>query len=104
MFETIYSELPMLIRCPFLEQEVKNARFIEQHQIGRVLWDKNADVVQEIDRFLDDHEALASIRHKMAAFQSGLDDNALAAILNRIEHAAAIHVLSSAPVHKGVVA
>lgn len=104
MFETIYSELPMLIRCPFLEQEVKNARFIEQHQIGRVLWDKNADVVQEIDRFLEDHEALASIRHKMAAFQSGLNDNALAAILNRVEHAAVLHVLPGAPVHKGVVA
>ena len=69
-----------------------------------MLWDKNADVVQEIDRFLEDHEALASIRHKMAVFQSGLDDNALAAILNRVEHAAVLHVLPSAPVHKGVVA
>ncbi len=37
LFETIYSELPILAFNPFLQQEIDNASFILNNEIGRIL-------------------------------------------------------------------
>lgn len=40
-FEAIASNTPLYVVRPFLEQEYGNAKYIEEHNIGRVFWDNN---------------------------------------------------------------
>lgn len=84
MFEAIYSELPMLVIHPFLQQEKKNAHFLEQQNLGKVVWDSQKQVIGQIEEFLHDYESLSLIRQSMADFRSGLQDNALECIMERI--------------------
>lgn len=51
-FEAIASNTPIYVLRPFLEQEYGNARFIEEHNIGRVFWD-NHSLSDEWSDFLD---------------------------------------------------
>lgn len=62
MFEAIDSETPMLVIKPFLEQEAGNAKFMERRGIGRVIWDKNADISTEIKALLSDEKALDEMK------------------------------------------
>ena len=51
---------------PFLEQEFGNAKYIEGHNIGRVLWDVNADEASDILRLIDDNSLLNTMKKNMA--------------------------------------
>lgn len=51
-FEAIAANTPLYILKPFLEQEFGNARYIEEHNIGRVFWD-NHSLVDEWKDFLN---------------------------------------------------
>lgn len=84
MFEAIYSELPMLVVCPFLQQEKKNARFLEEQGLGKVLWDCRQDLVAQIEAFLYDYDKLQDIRASMKQFRNGLQEDALERIMERI--------------------
>lgn len=83
MFETIHSRLPILVLSPFLEQEIKNANFIENRGIGKVFWDKSADPIICIERFLSDNEEISRIRRKMESFTANLETDALEKIIAR---------------------
>lgn len=65
MFEAIDSETPMLVIKPFLEQEAGNAKFMERRGIGKVIWNKDADIGAEIKALLSDDKALNEMKTNM---------------------------------------
>ena len=73
MFEAIYSETPIFVPHPFLEQEKNNARYIEKKNIGMVIdygestWETMCrDILESDDRLLDMHENMKMIKQKIA--------------------------------------
>lgn len=68
-FEAIAAGTPLYIIRPFLEQEFGNARYIENHNIGRVLWDERADEGEELLRLLSEDQLLCQMRANMERLQ-----------------------------------
>lgn len=65
IFEAIYSEIPLLVIKPFLEQEKSNAAYVEAEQIGKVIWNKNKDIILEIRALLQDEDAIDEMKKNM---------------------------------------
>ncbi|MEE0741758.1 MAG: glycosyltransferase [Emergencia sp.] len=55
-FEAMAARTPLYIIKPFLEQEYGNARYIEEHNIGRVVWNEQTDEAEDIIRFLENDD------------------------------------------------
>ncbi len=68
-FEAIAAGTPLYIIRPFLEQEFGNARYIENHNIGGVLWDERADEGEELLRLLSEDQLLCQMRANMERLQ-----------------------------------
>jgi processive 1,2-diacylglycerol beta-glucosyltransferase len=64
-FEALHCGTPLYIIKPFLMQEVGNALYIEQQEIGRVAWKKSIDIATDICALLRDGAALAAMRENM---------------------------------------
>ena len=64
-FEAVAARTPLYIVRPFLEQEFGNARYIEEHNIGRVLWDKSTDECRDILELIGDDRLLEEMRANM---------------------------------------
>ena len=69
MFEAIYSETPICVISPFLSQEEDNARFIEKHQMGVVMWKKREDYAKRIRTLLDNPYTQLRMRRNMQHFR-----------------------------------
>lgn len=82
-FEAIHSGLPLFVFQPFLEQEIKNAHFIERYGLGRVIYQKESQLLEELQQTLMDLDCLNKIRIQMAEFRKVLETDALACILER---------------------
>lgn len=68
-FEALASWTPLYVIRPFLEQEFGNASYIENHNIGRVLWDGRADEGDALLQLLFDDQLLAQMRRNMEKLQ-----------------------------------
>jgi len=64
-FEAIAAATPLYVIKPFLEQEFGNAKYIEDHNIGRVLWDTRADEAKDILELLDNEPLLGAMKKNM---------------------------------------
>lgn len=64
-FEAIHMGVPLLIIHPFLMQEQENALYIERQGLGRVVWNKNDKIAQEILDILYTPNELARIKQHM---------------------------------------
>lgn len=80
-FEAIYSGTPMYVIKPFLEQELGNARFIEEHNIGRVIWSDEIDIKADILELLFNDVLLDKISENMRALRSSYDNTDLLSII-----------------------
>ena len=85
LFEAIHLELPMLVFSPFLEQEIKNAEFIAENGIGRVLSAEPEESVEEILALLWDDAALSHMERNMRRMKDTLNEEALLEILSAYE-------------------
>ena len=65
IFEAIYSTTPICVINPFLEQEIRNAKFIEENKLGKVLFEKGNKLVYDIMRLLNSEGELAKIKNNM---------------------------------------
>lgn len=83
MFESIYSELPMLVVHPTLPQERNNAKFIEQQRIGRVFWKRPSNLAAAVYEFLTDEYSLVAMKRNMGRIRRSLDSEALQKIVER---------------------
>ncbi|MEA4892515.1 MAG: glycosyltransferase [Peptococcaceae bacterium] len=82
LFEAIHAELPLLLFRPFLAQEVKNGRFVDQEGLGMVLAKKPEQALGEIACLLDNPYLLEVIRENMRRVKAGLDQEALPRFLS----------------------
>lgn len=60
-FEAIHAGTPLCLLRPFLMQEEANARYVEQHGFGTVLWQKGYEV-ETLLALLQNPEELADMR------------------------------------------
>ena len=73
LFETIFSELPILAWAPFLQQEINNARFLRRTGIGRVAEKEPERCLAAIRELLYNDEALAWMSGNMRQMKSQLE-------------------------------
>lgn len=71
-FEAIHTGTPLCLLRPFLMQEEANARYVERHGFGTVLWQRGAEA-ETILSLLEDQESLADVRQRMAVSLRSLD-------------------------------
>ena len=81
LFETIFSELPILAWEPFLEQEKLNARFLVKRGMGRVAAKEPEECLAAIRGLIYDDAALEAMRASMRAMKAQLESESLARIL-----------------------
>lgn len=72
-FEAINSETPLYVIKPFLSQELGNAQYIENLNIGRVSWSKNTDISDDILSLIENKKLLNKMKHNMRNVKSQLD-------------------------------
>ena len=72
-FEAIHCGTPLYVIRPFLMQEIENARYIEQHDIGRVVWSRADDVAFDILTLLQNNVQRAIMQRSMAAICAQLE-------------------------------
>ena len=77
LFETIFSELPILAWEPFLQQERENARFLTRHRIGRIAPKEPEACLAAIARLLTDDIALAQMGENMRRLKGQLEAQSL---------------------------
>ena len=81
LFETIFSELPLLAWEPFLEQEKKNARFLVHAGIGRVAAKETEACLAAIRSLIYDDQALNYMSANMRRMKKRLEAESLARIM-----------------------
>ncbi len=77
-FEAIATKTPLYIIKPFLEQEFGNAKYIEDHNIGRVLWDTYADEAEDILQLLRHDRLLETMKKNMQEIGKGFSKGLIA--------------------------
>lgn len=77
LFESIYMLKPIIVVNPFLSQEIKNARFIKNKNIGEIIIKgdiKPMELGKEIDLLINNDNRLEGIRSNMEAVRSELEN------------------------------
>ncbi|MEZ3487018.1 MAG: hypothetical protein K1W22_10625 [Lachnospiraceae bacterium] len=77
MYELIHSEVPMFIIHPFLEQEIMNARYALERGFARVVWEQDADFVQELEALLANSGRLEDMKESMRRAKEEMIDTPL---------------------------
>lgn len=77
MFETIASELPVVIFPPFLEQEIANADFLSSHGMGIILPPSAEAAAKAINALAHDAARRREMATRMHDFRQQLDQDAL---------------------------
>lgn len=81
VFETIFSELPILAWEPFLRQEMDNARFLVEAGIGRVAGKETEECLAAVRGLIYDRAALSAMADKMRDLKSQLEEESVVRIL-----------------------
>ena len=82
LFETIFSELPILAWEPFLEQEKKNARFLVRAGIGRIAAKEAGACLEVIRTLIYDDDALRAMAGNMRRMTGALEHESLSRIMS----------------------
>lgn len=90
LFETIHSSLPIFVIEPFFKQEVNNANFIEEQGIGKVIWDKDKKIVEEINALLNNEQELSNMRDKMVIIKNNLRKNPMRDTIRHLQVVGAV--------------
>lgn len=77
LFEAIHCETPLFVIHPFLMQEISNANYIQEKNLGKVVWDKEADIVEELFTLLYHDGKMQKIRQSMHYFKETTIDNTI---------------------------
>ncbi len=81
LFETIFSELPILAWEPFLQQEINNARFLVRYQIGRIAHKEPEECLEAIRKLIYDDAALERLGNNMRRLKGQLEAESLERIV-----------------------
>lgn len=77
LFESIFSELPILAWEPFLQQERNNAQFIVRYQLGRIAAKEPEACVDAIQKLIYDEDALSRMSENMRCLKGQLEVRSL---------------------------
>lgn len=77
LFETIFSELPILAWEPFLQQEINNAHFITRYQIGRTAAKETDACLDAVRQLIYNDEALSRMSRNMRLLKGQLEAESL---------------------------
>ena len=83
LFEAIYSETPIYVVNPFLLQEVKNAKFIEERKIGQVVWNKENDIVNDILSLINDEQTISKMKSNMKKIKENINQEEILSVINQ---------------------
>ena len=84
LFESIFSELPILAWEPFLQQERNNAHFLTRYQIGRIAAKEPEACLAAIRTLIYDDAALACMGENMRRLKGRLEVQSLGRILRAL--------------------
>lgn len=82
-FEAIYSNTPLYVIKPFLSQEVGNAKFIEKMFIGKIAWENNFDISEDIISLISNEKILGKMKENMKALQDEVSEFKLKKVYER---------------------
>lgn len=82
--EAIFSELPLIIWAPFLQQEINNAQFLISSGLGVEVKNNYKDCLNEIKRLLSDPNSLLEMKNKMSKMKENFTSSSLSEIIGRI--------------------
>jgi UDP-N-acetylglucosamine:LPS N-acetylglucosamine transferase len=85
LFESIYTETPMLVIDPFMEQEKNNAAYIERHGIGKVMRRKNDDLTDTLREILDQNGEHEKMVRNMRAIKYKIEENNIRRVIEKIK-------------------
>ena len=74
VFEAIHTKTPLYIIKPFLMQEVGNAKFVEEKNIGKIVWKKKKDIAEDIVELLNDEEKIKIMKENMQNILDGFEN------------------------------
>lgn len=86
-FESIYTKLPIAVFKPFLIQEMSNAEFIKNNEIGIVLESKIKNVINDVDDIVNlifDENRLQTMKNNMENILATIDEKAMLNLLDSI--------------------
>jgi len=64
-FEAIYTTTPLYVIKPFLSQEVGNAEFIEKMLIGKIAWENDFDISEDIISLISNERLMGEMKYNM---------------------------------------
>ncbi|SHH98573.1 UDP-N-acetylglucosamine:LPS N-acetylglucosamine transferase [Clostridium collagenovorans DSM 3089] len=85
LFEAIYSEIPIMVFKPFLEQEIENADFIENNGIGKVIKGDEKELLEEVKRLIYDENELLKMKNNMKSIMGELDSNKIVSLVDEFK-------------------
>lgn len=88
LFESIHCEVPLFVIHPFLEQEVNNAKYAQEHGFARIVWGRSEDFVTELRKFISDEgqwqQMKENIRRAKSEIMEWKLDDAMTAVMERM--------------------
>ncbi len=73
LFEAIHTNTPLYIIRPFLHQEIENARFIQEQNIGKVVWTNGTDICEDVTSLLKNEILLDYMEKNMKDISGKLE-------------------------------
>ncbi len=69
LFESIYCETPLFVIKPELVHEIYNAKYIEEEEIGKIIWNDESDVFTELEKMLFDKNEYNKMQLKLMSIK-----------------------------------
>lgn len=82
-FEAIYSKVPLYVIKPFFSQELGNAEFIENMNIGKIVWNDEVDICKDIISIVNDTESIKNMKYNMGKLAMEVRESKLKSIYER---------------------
>lgn len=82
-FEAIYTTTPLYIIKPFLSQEVGNAEFIEKMLIGKIAWEDNSNISEDIISLISNERLLEEMKYNMQLLKNEVSESKLKKVYER---------------------
>lgn len=78
LFELVQCEVPLFVIHPFLEQEINNAKYVQEANIGKVVWDKSEDYIPALKNLLTNEREWQNMKDCMRYVKNEMIDMELA--------------------------
>ncbi|WP_460292558.1 hypothetical protein [Clostridium tertium] len=82
-FEAIYTTTPLYIIKPFLSQEIGNAEFIERMLIGKIAWEDNSNISEDIISLISNERLLEEMKYNMQLLKNEVSESKLKKVYER---------------------